>query len=319
MNIRQLKALCEIVDHELHVTAAASATSRSQSSVTRQIQLLESELGTALFERRRNKLLHLTEAGKKLLLIARRMVMDAENMVRIAHDAENKKQGTFAIATSNFLARHAIPHAVQKCIKKNPSISLTLRLGTPAQCVGFVARGEAEIAICATQDLPEELLQIPCYRLHRWVITPAKHPLLRVKPLTIAALARYPLVTFDEAFAGQQVVNKTFSDHGLVPHIAMSAVDAEVSNTYVAMGLGIAINAGIGFDPKANSSLRRIDASHLFQPIDINFVTRRGIFLREYMFDFMHLFAPHVTRSMIQRSLSGERIKSYLLPELRAY
>lgn len=316
MNIRQLKALCEIVDHDFHVTAAASATCRSQSNVTRQIQLLESELGTALFERRRNKLLHLTEAGKKLLLIARRIVIDAENMVRVAHDDEGRKQRSFTIATSNFLVRHVIPHAVQRCIKKHPLITLTLRLGTPAQCAAFVARGEAEIAVCATQQLSEEFAQIPCYRFQRWVVTPAKHPLLRVKPLTIAALAKYPLVTFDEAFAGQQVVNEAFSDRGLAPRIAMSAVDTDVSNTYVAMGLGIAINAGIGFDRKVNSSLRCIDARHLFKPIDVALVVRRSTYLRDCMRDFMNFFAPHIAVTTIEQALSGKRIDSYVLPEI---
>lgn len=319
MNLRQLNTLCEIVDRGLRVTDAAHATYRSQSSVTRQIQLLERELGVELFARRRNKLLRLTPYGEEILTIARRMMQDAENMRRIGRNAARDERGDFTIATTNFQAKYVLPSVIRQFIKRYPDVRLSLRQGAPAECCDLVALGKADLAICAAGDIQEELAALPCYRLYRSVMTPPRHPLLKVKPLTLEALARYPLITYDEAFSGSCVVNKTFSDHGLHPRIVVSVVDADVSKIYVSMGLGIAIMASVAFDRGQDANLRRIDARHLFKPSDLSVIVRRHSHLRKFMFDFMQMFAPKMDRALIEGALFKKRASPMpraALPEL---
>lgn len=304
MNLRQLRTLCEIVDRGLRVTDAAQATYRSQSSVTRQVQLLERELGFELFVRNRNKLLRMTPQGEEILGIARRMLQDAESMLRIGRNLARDDEGEFTIATTHTQARYVLPPVIRRFIEAYPKVRLSIRQANPEQCCELVALGKADLAICADpMDTSNELVQIPCFRLYRSVITPPKHPLLRMKQLTLDALARYPLITYGEAFDGRWIVNETFAERGFRPRIVLSSVDADLSKVYVGMGLGIAIFASIAFDPKQDAHLRRIDARHLFKPSYLALAVRRHSYLRTFMLDFMHMFAPKIKRADIEEAL----------------
>lgn len=320
MNLRQLKSLCEIVDRGLSVSDAADATYRSQASVTRQIQKLELELGVELFVRSRNRLMGMTPQCEEIVSLARRMLQDAENMRSVVKSRQNDHAGDFRIATTHTQARYVLPQVIRRFVEKYPQVRLMLRQASPPECCRLVAQGNVDLALCSDpRDPPQELAEIRCYKLYRSVITPPRHPLLRYKPLTLEALARYPLITYDEAFSGRWIVNKTFADKGLSPHVVLSAVDADVSKVYVELGLGIAIFASVMFDPARDVNLRRIDVRHLFKPSYLNFIVRRHSYLRGYMYDFMQMFAPKVTRSVIEEALFRKRpgpSASSAVPEL---
>lgn len=320
MNLRQLETLCEVVDHGLSLSDAAITTCRSQPSVTRQIQELEKELGVDILRRKRNRVLSLTPQGASIVAMARRMLQEARNMQRVAQDTEQKPAGDFTIATTHTQARYTLPRTIRRFMARYPDVKLILRQGSPGQCRDFAARGHVDLAICAEmQRPPDDVLQIPCYRLSRSVITAARHPLLKIKPLTLEAISRYPVITYDESFSGRWVVDKAFSDKGLKPTVVMSAVDADVSKAYVQMGLGIAILATVAFNSKSDINLRRVDAKHLFEASTLSLVMRRDAYLRTYMLDFMQMFAPHVNTSSIRDALSdrdARATRNIELPEL---
>lgn len=301
------------------MTDAAHAVHRSQSNVTRQVQLLEKELGFEIFARNRNKLLRITPQGEEILRIARRMLLDADNMLRIGRNVANDDRGQFTIATTNFQARYVLPPAIAKFVAKYPKVGLSLRQGTPAQCYELLTSGKADLAVCAGDDIPEELATLRCYRFYRSILTPLRHPLLRMSPLTLEALAQYPLITYDEAFSGSSILRKAFADKGLTPKIVLSAVDADVSKIYVRMGLGIAIVATIAFDPKQDLKLRSIDARHLFKPSHLSLILRRRAHLRNFVADFMVMVAPKIDRALIEETAFGRttrRSSRTALPEL---
>ena len=305
MNLRQLRTLCEVVDRRLRISEAAEAVYRSQPSVTRQIQELEREFGFDIFVRKHNKILAITPQGKEIVAIARNMLQEAENMHRIGRDIAKLEQGDFTIATTHTQARYIFPQVMQRFLNSHPNVSLNLRQGNPKECCDLVALGHADVAICTDTAEPlEDVAKIPCYRLSRSVITPVQHPLLRVKPLTLEALGRYPLITYGEAYNGRRIVNQAFSAKGLTPRIVLSAMDADVIKAGVGMGLGIAILATVAFDPNQDTNLRRIDARHLFKPSIVNLILRRGNYLREYMIAFLLMFAPKLRRTDIEGALS---------------
>lgn len=306
MNLRQLKSLCEIVDHGLRISEAAEAVYRTQSGVTRQIQELEKELGVPIFQRNRNRVVRLTPQGEKILGIARRMLNDADNLHSVAEELTKVDEGDFTIATTHTQARYTLPKVIHEFMARYPKVKLGLRQGTPAQCCELVASGKADLGISTEiSDHCDGIIQIPCYQLNRSVITPPRHPLLRIKPLTLEAVARYPLITFDEGFTGQGVITKAFSNQGLKPSVVLSAIDADVSKAYVEMGLGIAILATIAFDPKRDSNLRGTAARHLFDPIRLSVVVRQNSHFRGYMLAFVHMFAPKLRKSEIAGALAG--------------
>ncbi len=307
MNLRQLITLCEIVDKGLKLSAAAQSLHRSQPSITRQMQELEEELGTQLFLRRRNKILGLTPHGREILTKARRIIREVHSIRSASENAD--AAGEFTIATTHTQARYALPRVIHQFKTRYPQVRLSLRQGTPVQCVELVARGTVDIAICTeTPGDPEEIVGIPAYRLNRSVVVPRGHALLRVKSLTLEAVARYPIITYDQGFSARWVLDRAFSDRGLEPDVVLSAIDADVSKTYVEMGLGIAILATIAFDAARDKGLRSIDARHLFPASTLRVAVRRHGYLRPYMLEFIRMFAPHVTRERVDRVLAGERV-----------
>ena len=320
INLKQLRALCEIVDHGLRITDAAEATFRSQPSVTRQIQELEDELGFGIFVRKRNKVLAITPQGERVLQYARGILRDADNIYRMRDELTETKKGTFTIATTHTYARYVLPPIIHRFTGRYPAVQLRLRQGNSTQSCELVAQGKADIAICSdpTQRV-DDVVRIPCYKLQRCVITPARHELLRAKPLTLELLARYPLITLDEAYHGRQTVDRAFSKLGLKPSIVLSTSDTDVSKAYVALGLGIAIFAKIVFNAESDKALRVIDASHLFPPGTTNIVLHRHSYLRSYGHAFLQMFAPRLTKAEIEYSMHAKRplaVPHDELPEL---
>jgi LysR family transcriptional regulator, cys regulon transcriptional activator len=308
MTLQQLRALCEIVDRGLHLSTAASALHRSQPALSRQLQALERSLGVELFTRKRNRILELTPAGTQIVAIARRMLADADVVNRVAGETSDPMRGALTVATTHTQARYTLPRVIATFMKLYPDVRLSLRQGTPHGCAVMVANGQADIAICTeTAGEPAEIVAVPCYLLHRSVVTPLRHPLVRTRPLTLEAVARFPVITYEEGFNGRRVVDDTFAQAGLAPRVILSAVDADVSKAYVEMGLGIAILASVAVDPRRDKALRRIDASHLFRPSCLSVMVRRGTYLRKYMTHFIELFAPHVGAADIERALAGRR------------
>ena len=318
MNLRQLLTLCEVVDQGLKLSAAALSLHRSQPSVTRQIQELEQELGVTIFVRKRNRILELTPQGREILLSARRILKEVHNIRGASDDLAEPVQGEFTVATTHTQARYTLPPVIGVFKQAYPNVRLSLRQATPVQCCELVARGAVDIAICTeTRDELEDVVEIPCYRLNRSVVVPRAHPLLKVKSLTLEAIARYPVITYDDGFSGRWVLDRAFSRRGLNPNVVLSAIDADVSKAYVEMGLGIAILATIAFDSKRDANLRRIDASHLFAASTLRVVVRRNSYLRAYMLSFIRMFAPRLRQPAIDDALAGHAVASRRnLPEL---
>jgi LysR family transcriptional regulator, cys regulon transcriptional activator len=305
MNLKQLRALCEVIDRGFSISGASQSLYRTQPSITRHIQELEKELGLDLFVRRRNKLLDVTPQGREIAFIARRMLQDEKNIRNMSDELSRVSAGEFSIATTHTQARYTLPPVIRDFVVNHPKVRLNLRQGTPAQCHQLVAQGKADIAVCTeTEDLSDNIMIIPCYGLSRSVITPSDHPLLRSKSLTLAAIARYPLIIYDEGFSSRSIIDKAFATAGITPNVMLSAIDADVSKAYVEMGLGIAILATIAFDAKKDANLRRLDAKHLFPPSTLGIVVRRNNYLRGYMIDFLHLFAPALKKIDVHKAIS---------------
>jgi len=305
MNIRQLRALCEIVKHGLHMSSAAQALHTSQSGVSKQIIELEEELGITIFVRRRNRLVGISDAGRTLISIAERIVNDAEMMHAVAADHSSKASGNFVLATTHLHARHTLPGFVSAFAREHRGISLQLLAGTPTECCRLVADGAADAAITLPPDSAEGLVTIPAYKLGRSLVAPVGHPLLSIRRLTLRAMATYPLITYDDTFRSRRVVRQVFEENGLQPVVALRAIDPEICKTYVAKGLGVAILPTIAYDEVLDSTLRIRDASDLFEYGVVNVYLRRGAYLRKFVYDFILLFAPHLTRQSIDDFLSA--------------
>ncbi len=304
MNLQQLRYLNEIVRQGLNISGAADALYTSQPGVSKQVRLLEEELGIEIFVRSGKRIVAITEPGKDVLAIAQRMLQDVENLKQAAQEFHAQDSGHLTIATTHTQARYALPPVVKQFIRRYPKVQLGLHQGNPTQIAEQVLKGEADIAI-ATESLSlyDELVTLPCYEWHHCVVTPPKHPLLQEKRLTLAKIAQYPIVTYDFAFSGRGKINEAFEKAGITPDIALTAIDADVIKTYVELGLGIGILADIAFVPERDRHLRMIEARHLFKPNTTRIALRKNEYLRGYTYDFISLFAPHLTRDVVAQAM----------------
>ncbi|MES2185082.1 MAG: LysR substrate-binding domain-containing protein [Pseudomonadota bacterium] len=299
MNIRQLRALGEILKHGMHISAAAKVLHTSQSGVSKQILELEEELGVTIFLRRRNRVIGLTEAGIRLAPLAEQVVKDAERMQAVAADYSGKNTGSFVVATTNLHARHTLPASIREFTRLHPEVSLQLLAGTPTECCRLVTEGVADLAISLPPDSLDGLASIPAYRLKRHLVAPRGHPLLSTERLTLVDIVKYPMITYDDTFRSRRIVKQMFEETGQHPTVALQAIDPETCKTYVAMGMGVAILPEIAYDQAIDTKLRSRDAGSLFEPGVVHICLRRGDYLRGFVYQFLSLFAPHLTREAI--------------------
>ena len=304
MNLQQLRFLNEVVRQSLNISDAATALYTSQPGVSKQIKLLEQELGIEIFVRNGKRIVAITEPGIAVLEIAQRMLQDAGNLKQVAEEFHSQHSGELTIATTHTQARYALPPTVKQFIKRYPGVKLGLHQGSPTQIAEQVLSGEADIGI-ATESLAlyDDLVTLPCYEWSHCVITPLHHPLLNEKKLTLAKIAQYPIITYDFAFAGRNKINAAFEAASIQPNIALTAIDADVIKTYVELGLGIGILAKMAFIPDRDKHLRMMDAGHLIKPSTTRIAIRKNEYLRGYTYDFIELFAPHLTRTAVAKAM----------------
>ena len=306
MNLQQLRYLVAIVDHGLNISDAAEVLYTSQPGISKQIRQLEDELGIAIFVRRGKRFTGLTEPGKLVVERARRLVIEAAGLKRIGDEHRAHDEGALTIATTHTQARYVLPPAIKQFTERFPKVRLLLHQGNPVQVAQYVAKAEADLGI-ATESLADnpELVTLPCYEWNRCVIMPREHPLTSEKELTLEALVRYPIVTYDYSFTGASAITRAFSAKGLTPNIALTALDADVIKTYVELGLGVGIIAEMAYEPSRDTNFAMLPAGHLFESSLTRLALRRGSYLRSYTYEFIGLFAPHLSHEAIDTALAG--------------
>lgn len=305
MNFQQLRSVREAVRHNFNLTEAALALHTSQPGVSRQIRELEDELGIALFARAGKRLTGLTAPGHHLLPIIERVLIESHNLRQAGREFLAREQGLLSIAATHSQARYALPMVVQEFRGKFPNVQLHLRQGSPRQIAKMLIDGEADVGI-ATEALGEypQLLALPSFRWTHSLVVPPGHVLLD-GPLTIERLAEYPLLTYDSGFTGRSRIDQAFAQAGLRPDVAITAMDADIIKTYVELGMGVGIVAGIAFEAERDTGLRAIDAGHLFGINSTKLAVRRGIYLRNFVYAFIEAFSPDLTRSAVDAALGG--------------
>ena len=300
MKIRQLHYVLEVAKRGLNVTAAAEALHTSQPGVSKQVKLLEDELGVDIFVRNGKHLAEITPAGKRILHYAEKLLAESENIKNVAREFRQTDEGDLTIATTHTQARYALPQVIQAFRKKYPKVALHLHQGSPPQIAKMAAEGEADFAI-ATEAMHhfDQMVMLPCYHWNRCVLVPPNHPLALMKKLTLKAISEHPLITYTFGFTGRSKLDQAFAGEGLKPVVVLTAVDADVIKTYVRAGMGVGIIANMAWDGRTDSDLVQLDVSHLFEPSTTHIGFRRSLFLRGYMYDFMQLFATHLNKELV--------------------
>jgi LysR family cys regulon transcriptional activator len=322
MNFHQLQYAVAIARHGLSVTQAASALGTSQPAISRALKALERELGFDLFVREGRAFSRVTPQGAKVLEYAARALAEIDSLSAVAADLNQDSRGTLSIATTHTQARYVLPNVVRSFRERYPEVELHLHQGTSEQIAEMVSADRVQLAIATgSEGLFPGMVLLPVYRWYRQIIVPRQHPLARLEKVALKDIADYPLITYVFSFSGASSLHTVFAREGLTPKIALTARDSDVIKTYVRLGLGVGIVASVAIEPDHDADLAVLDASSLF-PIHTTWVGfRRGTLLRNFAYEFMQLFGPHLTRRLVDRAIearepqaAGELFRKISLP-----
>jgi len=310
VNLQQLRSVREAVRQGFNLTLVAEVLHTSQPGVSRQIKELEDELGVALFVRVGRRLTGLTGPGAAILPIVERMLLEADNLKRAGRAFVDADRGTLTIAATHTQARYVLPPVVHDFRHRHPRVAVRLQQGSPPQIAQWVRDGIADVGI-ATESLTEMpgLVTLPCYRWTHVVVVPRTHALARAhaagRPLTLEALATLPLITYEAGFTGRRHIDDAFDAADLRPEVTIEAMDADVIKTYVTLGMGVGLIASMAYDEARDAELIAIDAGHLFAINTTHLALQRGAFLRGYVHDLIGIFAPPLTRAVVEAAMAA--------------
>ena len=295
MTLKQLSILREIARQRLVMSSAAAVLYTLQPGISRQIHLLEEELGVVLLRRRRNRVLGFTDVGKSVLGSAQRLLFEAENIKLMAQDAREEQVGKLSVVTTHLHARYTLAQPIAEFAQRHPGIQLHLLQTDAGSIAKLVESGEADIAVSTERERgSSSLLVLPGPPLRRSLIVPRAHPLAHARRVTLKDIARYPLVGYNPASRSGELMADALRAHGIDAQFVLSASDADVIKTYVLQGLGIAIVPSIALEAETAKGLRVIDVTHLFPKSVIAVSLRPGVYVRAFVREFIEMVVPGV-------------------------
>ena len=307
MKLHQLRYIWEVAKQGLNVSQAAAHLYSSQPGISKQIRLLEEELGLQIFTRRGKHLVEITPAGLEILETSGEILQQIEKIQSLAQEHSDAHRGSLSLATTHTQYRYVLPPIIRRFIDKYPDVALHMHQGTPTQISAAAVNAEADFAIATEAlELYTDLHMLPCYRWNRSILVPKGHPLLEESNISLYKIASYPIITYTFGFTGRSKLDESFDAQGLKPRVVLTAADADVIKTYVRLGLGIGIVASMAFDAEIDKDLVVLDASGLFEPSTTKIGFRRNSYFRGYMYDFIEMFAPHLNRDLVRRSLKAK-------------
>ncbi len=306
MKLRQLQYVVEIVKNGMNVTAAADKLFTSQPGVSSQVKRLEEELGLIIFERSGKHISGLTPEGTLLVERFEVILNEVVNVKRIAEDSSHPDSGMLSIATTHTQARYVLPPVINEFRKRYPKVQLQINQGTPEHIASLTDSGQADIGIATEAlELFENLILLPCYRWNRCVMAPKGHPLTKEPELTLEAIAKHPIITYTFGVADRSVINRAFKKEKLDINVVLTAADAEVIKAYVRNGLGVGITARMAYDKNIDQDLAVLDAGNLFDSSVTSLAIRKNAVLREYVYEFITLFAAHLTKDVVDQAIGA--------------
>lgn len=306
MNLQQFRFVRETIRRDFNLTEAARSLFTSQPGVSKAILEFEDELGVQIFERHGKRVKGLTKPGKAVAQVVERIMHEIDNLKKVSDEFARRDEGSLVIACTHTQARYVLPKVILAFRQHFPKVHLSLAEGSPPQLAHMVLSGQADLAV-ATESLAltPGLETMPCYIWEHSVVVKPNHPLVELSQkkgfaLTLEHLASYPIVTYDKAFSGRLSIDRAFESQSIRPDVVLEAIDADVIKTYVDVGLGIGIIAGMAYEPARDGNLVSLPAGHLFGKQTTKVALKSGVFLREYVYTFIAMLNPELDAERVR-------------------
>lgn len=311
MNLQQFRFVRETIRRNFNLTEAARTLFTSQPGVSKSIIELEDELGIKIFERHGKRIRGLTKPGAAVAQVVERIMREVDNLKKVSDEFAQRDEGGLVIGCTHAQARYLLPQVIPGFRAQFPKVRVSLAEGNPTTLARMVLHEQADLAI-ATESLAHTpgLAALPVYEWEHVLVVKPDHPLTgltssQARSLSLEQLAQYPIVTYDRQFSGRRTIDEVFAQKGIQPDIVLEAIDADVIKTYVDVGLGVGIIAGMAFDPRRDKDLVGIPVGHLFGRHVTRVAVKSGVFLRDYVYVFLQMMAADLTRDVVQQAIDS--------------
>jgi LysR family cys regulon transcriptional activator len=263
MNFSQIELLRVLHETNFSLSKAAEKMHVVQSAVSRQLQLFEEELGSPIFERQGKKLVGMTLLGDRIMGEISTINRAKKNIQSMATDYLDSNQGILHLAITHTQAKYFLPTPIRRFREKYPGVGIYMVQASPRQLVDQLHQHKADIAIC-TEEVSDEadLVIKPCYEWHHAAVVPLNHPLSKGE-ITLSRLAEFPILTYSVGYTGRSNIETAFKNTGIELDIILSAADTDIIKTYVRLGMGVGLIAGMAYDAELDRDLIVRDLSHL--------------------------------------------------------
>ncbi|MBF6615649.1 CysB family HTH-type transcriptional regulator [Pollutimonas thiosulfatoxidans] len=309
MNLQQFRFVRETIRRNFNLTEAARTLFTSQPGVSKAIIEFEDELGVKIFERHGKRIKGLTKPGLVVAEVIDRIMREVDNLKKVSDEFARRDEGGLTIGCTHAQARYILPKVIPAFRERFPKVRLSLAEGNPPHLARMLLHEQADVAI-ATETLAQTpgLAALPLYSWEHTIVVRPDHPLAELRSseardISLKQLAEYPIVTYDRAFSGRRSIDEVFAAADITPDIVLEAIDADVIKTYVDVGLGIGIIAGMAFDPRRDKGLVGLPAGHLFGTHTTRVAVKSGVFLRDYVYVLLEMMAPELTREVVQEAI----------------
>ncbi|MDX3893605.1 CysB family HTH-type transcriptional regulator [Pusillimonas sp.] len=315
MNLQQFRFVRETIRRNFNLTEAARALFTSQPGVSKSIIEFEDELGVKIFERHGKRIKGLTKPGAVVAQVIDRIMREVDNLKKVSDEFAHRDEGGVVIGCTHAQARYILPRVIPAFRERFPKVRVSLAEGNPPTLAQMVLHEQADIAI-ATESLSRTpgLATLPVYSWEHVIVMRPDHPLAELtsseaRALSLEQLAQYPIITYDRQFSGRCTIDDVFASNGITPDIVLEAIDADIIKTYVDVGLGVGIIAGMAFDPRRDKGIVGIPAGHLFGTHTTRVAIKSGVFLRDYVYVLLEMLSPELNRDVVQEAVDSEPLR----------
>lgn len=323
MNLQQFRFVRETIRRNFNLTEAARSLFTSQPGVSKAIIEFEDELGVKIFERHGKRIRGLTKPGVQVAQVIDRIMREVDNLKKVSDEFARHDEGGLVIACTHAQARYILPRVIPAFRARFPKVRVSLAEGSPPHLAQLVLHEQADVAIATeTLAMTPGLAALPVYSWEHVIVVRPDHPLAQLKSsqakaITLEQIAAYPIITYDHAFSGRTTIDEVFASKNIKPDLVLEAIDADVIKTYVDVGLGIGIIAGMAFDPRRDPDLVGLPAGHLFGTHVTRVAVKSGVFLRDYVFVLLEMLAPELTRQAVTEAIESNQTDANLQPAER--
>jgi LysR family cys regulon transcriptional activator len=267
--------------------------------------LLEEELGVEIFVRSGKHLTDITPVGRKILSIASEMLQLSQNIKKVAKESVDPNLGSLSISITHALAKFILPSILEQFIVSHPRVSINVIEAIPSHISTEFQNDNIDIAL-AHEDLnvAGNIALIPCNQWNRVIITKKDHPLSKRQDLTLSDIAKYPIITYPLGNKEQSKRLRAFSLNSIIPNIVFTSSDSDLLKTYVDLEIGIGLIPSISLRDEDKKNFEIIRCDTLFESSTTVIAVKKSTFLRSYVYDFIMLFAPHLTKDLIDSMLT---------------